>query len=665
MVQYSSAGLVLGVVAALAFDAWYESHLYEEARTKVASEMAPAATALRSAVDRRVVLLNGLWSFAEAAPTRARLDADFPSFARGLLMAVDGVRALQFVQEGRIVATWPLVGNERALGYDLLTHPSPLVRDGVRRGMATDSVVVTGPVELVQGGMGLLVRRRLSPRRGFPDFAAIILDVPSIIRDAGLPAPGSSLVYEVRDRSGQWFGGDSAGAAVDPVSLPVAVPDGNWTLLAAPRLGWDALIAAERRASRFGSLGFVLAAVLVGMVFGQRQARLAIEMEGKKAELGVALRAGRMGTWKLDVLADRLEFDETGASILGRTISETTGSLERLFRFLHGEDAAFVAKAFLEVLGSDRSTYTLEHRIVLPDGSTRWVFVTGEVERDQAGKAVRAQGIIADASDRRAMEARSRQLERVETIGTMAGGVAHDFNNLLMAMVACTEMAKEELEALGDVDGAADARGYLDEVLKTATRAQALTRQLLAFSRGSSSDPRRTDLRIALVEMEPLLRRVLGMRIALTVRVEQSIPPVWVDPSQLTQVILNLLVNARDAIHQDGAVDVSLSVLREGDPRPPDAPTGEWVVLAVTDSGVGMPEDVRKRVFEPYFTTKGHGRGTGLGLSVFSGVVRSAGGVVTAESELGRGTTMRVYLPPMDGDRPSTRISGAVPMPAI
>lgn len=657
MWQGAGVAFALALAAALVFDQWYGRHLRLEARARVETAMAPTAAALGAAVERRVALLEGLWSFAEAQPTRERLDLQFPLFSRGVLLGTEGVRALQFVEGGRIVATWPLVGNEAALGYNLLEHPDRRVVEGVERGMRSAGVVITGPLPLVQGGEGLLVRRRLTPRPGFPDMAAIILDVPAILREAGLPAERGPLRFEVLDRSRQPFLLDASAPLGDGVTTRVSVPDGDWLLVAAPRDGWEATIRPALVVSRSGSLGFVTAMVLLGIVVGQRQQRLRTALAEGESRLDVALRAGQMGTWDLDVASDRLWFNDAGAAILGRSVAECRGPLETMFRFLHPQDAAFVARVFLEFLSSDRADYTLEHRVLLPDGSERWVFVQGDVERDAQGRPVHVRGVIADASDRRVMEARARQLERVETLGTMAGGIAHDFNNLLSAMVSFTELAQAELSKPDAPARLAGVQADLAEVLKGAERARGLTRQLLAFSRGSTAEPRELDLRATLAEMEPLLRRVMGQRLTFAV-VADEVPPVWIDPSQFTQVVLNLLVNARDAIREDGTVTLRLSLLRSDAERPAEYPAGAWVQLDVSDSGSGMPEDVRRQVFDPYFTTKPEGRGTGLGLSVVRGVVRGAGGHAFIDSEEGKGSRVRILLPPL------TR-GGRVATPAV
>ncbi|HRN52258.1 MAG TPA: ATP-binding protein, partial [Gemmatimonadaceae bacterium] len=408
--------------------------------------------------------------------------------------------------------------------------------------------------------------------------------------------------------------------------------------------------APQRLASRSASLVLVLAITALGVAFGMRQHRMQQAIVARTARLGVALRAGRMGSWELDVIGDRMTFDENGAAIVGRTMREVDGPLEMFFHIIHPDDVAFVARVFLEILKSDRPEYTLEHRVLLPDGSERWVLVLGEIQRDEKGRAVRAHGVISDASDRRAIEARARQLERVETIGTMAGGVAHDFNNLLTAITSFVELARDGVGSPAPDSTLAMVRDDLGEALKVATRAKGLTAQLLAFSRGTATEPRAADLGRTLREMEPLLCRLLGQRITLDVQVAPEVPAVWIDPSQFTQVVLNLVVNARDAIAGRGEIGLRLRRIAASEDRPARAPTGEWVLLQVSDSGSGMSAEVQARVFEPYFTTKPESRGTGLGLAVVQGVVRASGGHAVVESEVGQGSRFWIFLPALDAE---------------
>ena len=639
-----AAGVAL--LLAIVFDQWYQRELENRARARVRVVMAPYASALQAAVQRRVALLAGLRSFADSRRSRRELDDEFPLFAQGILLGTDGVRALQFVENGRIVMTWPLDGNESVLGYDLISDPRPVLGADVRRAMETGGMIVTGPVQLVQGGNGLLVRQRIAPRAGFPDLAAIILDLPTIVSEAGVPTPSSGLRLEIRDSDSRAFAGDAAGVGESPESMVVAVPDGDWSLVGAPTDGWASMVRAPLAGERVTAAALILAAGLLGLVLGGRQERLAREVEESGTRLDLALRAGRMGAWEFDVPTNRIIWSEAAAAIFGYEPRELDGDPSQFFARVHFDDRRALRRLVDEMLSGTRREYVTEFRVLLPDESIRWVLAIGELERDASGRPKRMLGVISDASERREIEERLRHSQRLEAVGTLAGGVAHDFNNLLTAIIGFTELAQDRATELGQHPAGEAIHADLHQVLMTADRAANLTGQLLAFSRRKVSEPTRIDLSEAVRELEPLLRRLLGDGNEFSSELTPGLTAVWVDSGQLTQVLVNLIVNARDAMPDCGMVTVrTYGVRASGSSRPLDAPTGEWICLEVADSGIGMAAELQARIFEPYFTTKEVGRGTGLGLAVVYGVVENAGGQVTVNSVLGEGTVFRIYLP--------------------
>jgi len=240
------------------------------------------------------------------------------------------------------------------------------------------------------------------------------------------------------------------------------------------------------------------------------------------------------------------------------------------------------------------------------------------------------------------LEEQLRHSQKMEAVGRLAGGIAHDFNNLLTAIIGYTEIV------LTSLDPKDERRADAEEIARAAMRAADLTKQMLAFSRRQVLQPKVIDLNTALAKVEPMLRRVIGEDIMMTVTGKAGTPHVRVDPGQVEQVVMNLVVNARDAMPHGGRLtvetaDATLDEAAVADQ--PDVKPGAYVMLSVTDSGVGMPPEVRARIFEPYFTTKDVGKGTGLGLSTAYGIVRQSDGHIAVSSELGLGTTFRIYLP--------------------
>ena len=240
------------------------------------------------------------------------------------------------------------------------------------------------------------------------------------------------------------------------------------------------------------------------------------------------------------------------------------------------------------------------------------------------------------------LEEQLRHSQKMEAVGRLAGGIAHDFNNLLTAIIGYTEIV------LTSLDPKDSRRADAEEIGRAAMRAADLTRQMLAFSRRQVLQPKIISLNIALEKVEPMLRRLIGENVSMTVTGKAVNHWVRVDRGQVEQVLMNLVVNARDAMPQGGRliIETGDAVLDEAAVADtPEARPGQYVMLSVADSGMGMAPEVRARIFEPYFTTKDVGKGTGLGLSTAYGIVRQSGGVITVSSEVGLGTTFRIYFP--------------------
>jgi two-component system cell cycle sensor histidine kinase/response regulator CckA len=314
---------------------------------------------------------------------------------------------------------------------------------------------------------------------------------------------------------------------------------------------------------------------------------------------------------------------------------------------IHDEDRARVVKAFQEKLA--RGDLDEQFRVVRPNGSVRWLRARAFPVRNAAGVVYRIAGIAEDVTALRCAqeelsktEEQFRQAQKMEAIGRLAGGVAHDFNNLLTIIIGYADMLTGSFRA-GD-----PARELTEEVKRAGERAASLTRQLLAFSRKQVLVPTVVDLHVLVKDMERMLRRLISEDVDLRVQGEAELWPVKVDPGQMEQVVMNLIVNARDAIQGTGKITIEMRNIVLADTCQqtcPDVKPGEYVLLAVRDTGCGMDPATLTRIFEPFFTTKGPEKGTGLGLSTVFGIVKQSGGHISVHSEPGRGSSFEIYLP--------------------
>jgi PAS domain S-box-containing protein len=279
------------------------------------------------------------------------------------------------------------------------------------------------------------------------------------------------------------------------------------------------------------------------------------------------------------------------------------------------------------------------------DGTLLWVNLGVRAEKDAGGQVLHYEWSVADITERKRLESELRQAQKLEAIGQLAGGIAHDFNNLLTVITGRSHLALGQLPADHAV------RRHIDLIQTTAERAAALTRQLLAFSRKQVLEPKVLDVNAVITGLVPMLRRLIGEDLELVAAPAPDLGRVKADPSQLEQVIVNLAVNARDAMPQGGTLSIETGNVELDEAyvsRHPGASAGRFVRLAIRDTGHGMDAAVKARIFEPFFTTKEPGKGTGLGLATVFGIVKQSGGSIGVESEPGQGTTFTVHLPWVD-----------------
>jgi PAS domain S-box-containing protein len=365
------------------------------------------------------------------------------------------------------------------------------------------------------------------------------------------------------------------------------------------------------------------------------QARLAAIVESSEDAIVSTSLAGRITSWNLG--AERL-FGWAAAEAIGEDVALLIPAEQR-------EAERYI----MEGVARGARVDSFDTKRLRKDGSPVEVSLTISPMRDSSGAIIGASEVARDLTERRRSEAQLRrteeqlrQAQKLEAIGALAGGVAHDFNNMLSVILGYASLVLEELEPDEGL------RGLVTEIARAGERATALTRQLLAFSRQQVLQPRVLDLNQVVRDMEKMLRRLLGAHIELSQVAAPALGRVYADPSQVEQILLNLVVNARDAMPRGGTLTIETAnveldaahVAYQHDVSP-----GPYVLLAISDTGVGMAGGTRERIFEPFFTTKELGKGTGLGLATVFGIVKQSRGHLWVHSEPGQGSTFKIYLP--------------------
>ena len=404
----------------------------------------------------------------------------------------------------------------------------------------------------------------------------------------------------------------------------------------------------------------------------------------------LALSAGAIiGTWHWDLPPDRFTVDEAFATVFGLDpqLGREGLSLAQVVANVHPDDKSGLARAIEEVIAQG-GPFAHQYRVRRADGRYYWIEANGRVDHAADGTPLRFPGVLIDVEERRAVEAerdkalaalralndtlevrvaersaelmraeeKLRQSQKMEAVGQLTGGLAHDFNNLLAGISGALELMETRIAQgrLRDLDR------YLVAAQGAAKRAAALTHRLLAFSRRQTLAPRPVDVNQLIDGLTELIQRTVGPGIQVETVGAAGLWPALVDPSQLENSLLNLCINARDAMPEGGRITIETANrwMDRDTARAQDLPEGQYLSLCVTDTGAGIPPEVAARVFEPFFTTKPIGQGTGLGLSMIYGFARQSGGQVRLYSEVSQGTTLCIYLPRYLGETPADELQG-------
>lgn len=453
------------------------------------------------------------------------------------------------------------------------------------------------------------------------------------------------------ERLGGWTAGEAVGQPIDALlgaelaetlaaARSAVERDGTWSSEIAlrnreGRLLWlDARVTPLRDSSGRPSGRLSIATDITA----RRQAEQA--RRDAEARLETATNAAGIGIWDWEIASGEIVWSPQHAHLWDIPLKDFRGTYAEFEARIHPDDRAALTAAVTAAL-TNRTEFQHEYRLVRPDGGIRWISGRGRGTYGPDGQPVRMTGIVADISERKQLEDQFIRAQRMENLGLLAAGIAHDLNNILTPIMMIAPLFRTRLTSETD-------QRLLATMEQSVQRGAGLVKQVLSFARGSGATLATMQVKHIAREISAMVRETFPHNIRHEADIGTDLHPVLANPSQLHQVILNLCVNARDAMPEGGTLtlrvancsldDDAAAAIREGRP-------GEFVLIEVADTGTGIPPEIVERIWDPFFTTKGEGKGTGLGLSTVRGIVSRHRGFIGLESAAGRGTTFRVYLP--------------------
>ena len=381
-------------------------------------------------------------------------------------------------------------------------------------------------------------------------------------------------------------------------------------------------------------------------------------LQESETQLKTALAAADLGTWSWDITTNAVTLSEYAESILGFAPGAFPGTLEVALNCIHPDDRDTANEKVKQAI-EQGGLYDVEQRIVRQNGTIGWIAVRGHILKNSEAQTPKMMGIIADITQKKQLEAQYLRNQRLEGLGSLAGGIAHDLNNILTPIMMSVQLLPLTLDSVNE-----RSQELIEMLDSNVNRGSALVNQILSFARGVEGDRVTLQIRHLIADIKQMIKETFPKSIEVQTDISRDLWTIYGDATQIHQILLNLAVNARDAMPNGGILNLTaenMVIGAEYTQRHPDAKEGSYVAIAISDTGVGIPNDILEQIFEPFFTTKDTSQGTGLGLATVKGIVKSHSGFIEVKSDLNRGTEFKVFLPATTETTSENREAIAIP----
>ena len=655
--------MIPGLLMLLFVDLYQVKHWQSEQSIELDATLKSFKIHLENSLTARFDALDSLASLFILHPhTTAE---EFALFASKLLEFHRPIRALQYADSNtRVTYVYPKKGNKITVDTPMILLKDPKRASFARKAIKDKKAALQGPFELRQKGKGVVVRFPIFKDSNFTGLAIGVYDLDILIEEAAKDLNFEKFAFSLMDQDGNsiWRSGQLA-AGYQTARIAAAdtfwIARGNLLESVTPPLLPRLLIWG------FGA-GFVLTAVFFINFLQKNKKQLETIVAERTKELDKAQETYRLameatldGIWDWDVKTGQVIYNPSWLAILEE--KEIAPDYQSWESKLHPEDKHDVLSGLQDHLTGKTSQWQMEHRLKTRTGEWKWVLGRGRVvETSSGGEALRMVGTMTDISERKTLDDKFKQIQKMESIGNLAGGIAHDFNNLLCPIVGMSEMLLEDLPIDSPEHSAAQ------EILNAGKRGADLVKQILAFSRQNEHKMIPVSIQTILKELLKLSRATIPSDIQIIDEIAPDCGMVMADPIQIHQVGMNIITNAFHAVESEGGtITVRLEeiIVKNTDLSPLSLKPGRYARLSISDTGHGMSRETMGKIFDPYFTTKEQGKGTGMGLSVVYGIIKGHNAEITVESELGKGSVFHIWLPIMAKNAARENKEGAKGLP--